>query len=230
MPSRSSSRRPQAAGPPAAEPRPPRGLRERNKRAKLARIVTAARDLFARKGFAATATSEVARRARIGTGTLFLYAKDKYELLFLVFRDEMAQLEADAFATLPDAGLTEQLAHVFGRCFAHFGRTPDLARVYLKELLFRSGGERQEVGALTIDSIRHLAALVEHAQARGEVRADVAPLIAASSLFALYYFTVHTWLGGFFGAAEAQQLLRESLELFVGGLGPLRPPARTGPR
>jgi AcrR family transcriptional regulator len=64
----------------------PRRLRERNKQEKLARIERAARLLFTQKGFERTTTREIAQRARVGAGTLFLYAKDKRELLLRMFR------------------------------------------------------------------------------------------------------------------------------------------------
>ena len=53
------------------------GLRESNKQEKLERITRAARILFTQKGFDGTTTREIAHRARVGAGTLFLYAKDR---------------------------------------------------------------------------------------------------------------------------------------------------------
>src|SRR5262245_47787906 len=70
----------------------PRGLRERNKRDKQQRIVNAARELFREKGFEATTAREVCKRAQIGTGTLFLYVKDKHELLLWAFREDAERL------------------------------------------------------------------------------------------------------------------------------------------
>ena len=63
---------------------PPVGRRERNKQAKLERITAAARELFAEHGVDDVTTQQIAEKADIGTGTLFLYAKTKGELLLLV--------------------------------------------------------------------------------------------------------------------------------------------------
>ena len=60
------------------------GRRERNKLAKLARIMAAAGELFAEHGIDDVTTQQIAAAADIATGTLFLYAKTKGELLLLV--------------------------------------------------------------------------------------------------------------------------------------------------
>lgn len=57
--------------------------RDQNKLEKLERITQAARDLFSEKGISEVTTSEVATRAKVAAGTLFLYAKTKGELLLL---------------------------------------------------------------------------------------------------------------------------------------------------
>ena len=118
-------------------PRRPRGLRQRNKDAKLARIRRAARELFARKGFERTTTREIARRAGVGAGTLFLYARDKRTLLLRLFKEDLEKATEEGFASVPPRlTLGEAVLHVFASHFDHFGRTPELSRVFLKEVLF----------------------------------------------------------------------------------------------
>jgi AcrR family transcriptional regulator len=195
---------------------PPRepGLRERKKLQKLARIRQAARTLFARKGFDGTTTREIARRAGVATGTLFLYARDKRELLLRLFQEDCRAAVEEAFASIPRGAAFERaVLHTFASLFAHYGRTPELSRVFLKEVLFDP-----EVAPLAMDDVRRLAGLVADAQRRGEVRADVAPLVAATNLFSIYYFTINTWLGGFYGDATARTMLRELLGLQMRGL------------
>src|SRR5689334_1066861 len=69
----------------------PIGRRERNKQDKLERIVAAASELFAERGVDEVTTQQIADMADIGTGTLFLYAKTKGELLLLVQNAKYAQ-------------------------------------------------------------------------------------------------------------------------------------------
>ena len=64
------------------------GRRERNKQNKLARITAAACKLIAEQGIGAVTTLQVAEAADVATGTLFLYAKTKGELLLLAQNSE----------------------------------------------------------------------------------------------------------------------------------------------
>lgn len=199
----------------------PMGLRERNKQDKLARIKRAARDLFAKKGFEGATAREICRRARIATGTLFLYARDKRELLFLVFRDEArSMLEEGTARAQSDLPLPEALMEVFGRFLDFYARNPALATVIAGEFFYRNG-EPTEMVALTQEFLDRIGGLVERAKARGELRADVETADHVLAFFAHYAFHVQAWLGG--GLPDRQQTdlaLRRAIELQMQGLAP----------
>jgi AcrR family transcriptional regulator len=72
------------------------GQRERNKAATRQRIVDAALALFSTKGFEATSTKQIAKRARIAEGTVFNYFETKEDIALSFF-----ELETDhAIATV----------------------------------------------------------------------------------------------------------------------------------
>ena len=216
----------------AVRPRSPRaaeGLRERNKREKRARIQRAARALFERKGFDAATAREIAARARVGLGTLFLYARDKRELLFLVFEDESQRLFAEAEAAIaarPEAGLVDALMELFGRFLRFYAERPELAGALLRELFFRPY-EPERLGALSRVYGERVAALVERARARGELRTDLPVASAANALFAHYAFWTQAWLGArVVSHAQAEVRLRDALALQIEGLRPAPVPRR----
>ena len=64
--------------------------RERRKEARPGELLDAALDLFVEKGFAATRSEEVAARAGVSKGTLFLYFPTKEELFKAVVRENMS--------------------------------------------------------------------------------------------------------------------------------------------
>ncbi|HVE52224.1 MAG TPA: TetR/AcrR family transcriptional regulator [Ramlibacter sp.] len=68
----------------------PAAKRERRKEARPGELLDAALDLFVEKGFAATRSEEVAARAGVSKGTLFLYFPSKEELFKAVVRENMS--------------------------------------------------------------------------------------------------------------------------------------------
>ena len=127
------------------------GRRERNKLDKLARITAAAGELFAERGVDEVTTQEIADRADIGAGTLFLYAKSKGELLLLVqnstYAGALEQGRADAATA--DGVLAGVLAVV--RPVVQCNRKQvDNGRTYLREIVFGDPEEPHHRDALTL--------------------------------------------------------------------------------
>src|SRR5437667_1856112 len=69
----------------------PPGRRERNKANVRQRIVDAALALFQSRGFDATTTKQIARKARIAEGTVFNYFKTKDDIALYFFEQEVDQ-------------------------------------------------------------------------------------------------------------------------------------------
>ncbi len=202
------------------------GRRERGKEEKRARIKAAARALFAEKGFSATTTQEIAARADIGTGTLFLYAHTKEELLVLVFRDEMNRVSEEAFESLPRRRpLLDQLMHLYGSLLTFHDRDQDLARVFVKEVLFVRETNRQTIYDFVEGLIGRTARLVEQAKERGELADDVPAHVVAENCFAAYLLRLQKWLGlrEELASVDHTERLRESFEVQLRGLAPKQP-------
>lgn len=127
------------------------GRRERNKQEKLDRITAAASELFSQRGVDEVTTQQIADKADIGTGTLFLYAKTKGELLLLVqnasYADALVRGHAAAAST-PDT-LDAVMAIV--RPVVECNRTQiDNGRTYLREIVFGDPQEPHHRNALTL--------------------------------------------------------------------------------
>lgn len=136
---------PLASGSPSAS----LGRRERNKQQKLERIVAAATELFAERGVDDVTTQEIADKADIGAGTLFLYAKTKGELLLLVQNSTYA----DALARGKQAaeGVADPLDAVMAvvRPVVECNRKQvDNGRTYLREMIFGDPAEPHHREAL----------------------------------------------------------------------------------
>lgn len=129
----------------------PVGRRERNKQQKLDRITAAAGELFAEHGIEDVTTQQIADKADIGTGTLFLYAKSKGELLLLVqnahYAEALQRGRADA-ETISDV-LDAVMAIV--QPIVECNRVQvDNGRTYLREMVFGDPEEPRHSEALSI--------------------------------------------------------------------------------
>jgi AcrR family transcriptional regulator len=128
---------------------------KRRKAARPAEILAAALACFAERGFTATRMDDVAARAGVTKGTVYLYFPNKEELFKALIRSEMLpnleRLEAVASADVPASVLLEQLlavwvGHVFPSrisvlpklIISEAGNFPDLAKFYLDEVISRA--------------------------------------------------------------------------------------------
>lgn len=189
------------------------GRRERNKREKRARIVAAARELFERQGFGCTTTQQIADAADIGTGTLFLYARTKEDLLVMVFQNEMLETVRQIFAMQPTGqNIVDRLMAVFNRMADYHARDIDLARLLLRELVMsQTEARRSDIDEL-MDAIHDgLTAIIQDGG-----RVANAPLVARSA-FALYYFALISWVGAGQDRGWCMRLLREQLANLIDG-------------
>jgi AcrR family transcriptional regulator len=215
----------------ARKRKPELGLREQNKLDKRARIRAAAGELFAKLGYGAATMRQIAKRAHVGLGTLFNYAEDKRDLVFLIFNDELDALTDTALAA-PRAGepLIEQLMAVFRPHYVSLSENLALSRILLQELTFYSEGKQ----AATFQRIRQrlndgIEELVRCAQRERRVLAAEDPAFVARHLFFVYSAAIRWWI-----SAERPDVeegladLRRLLELQFAGLAPAR--AKSGRR
>jgi AcrR family transcriptional regulator len=208
--------------PPSSEPSSEggEGLRERKKRDKRDRLRAAAWELFLDRGYDATTTRAIAERAGVATGTLFLYAKDKADLLFLVFEHRLGEAVTEGLATVPaGAPLVDQLMHLFSGLFTMYGEAPEIGQLFIKEFPGAAGPNAERVHAITFRFLASVAELVQAAQERGELRRDFEPLLASQTMFSIYFMALMGWLTGMIPVDYARDgQLRPALELLVQGL------------
>lgn len=138
-------------------------------------ICGAALEVFSEKGFAAAKLDDIARRAGVSKGTLYLYFKDKEDLFRAVVRDTVAP-NIDVVRSMVEgtdlpfvevvrmflprfAAITSQvrIGAVAKMVIGESRNFPELAKVWHDEVVSKALGM--------------IAGLIERAQAKGEVRA-----------------------------------------------------------
>jgi len=137
-------------------------------------ICAAALEVFAEKGFASARLDEIARRAGVSKGTLYLYFEDKEQLFRAVVRDTIVPNVELLRAALIQTGLPfAELIRLFvGKFVEMTGRMPvgAVAKMVISES--RNFPELAKVwhDEVVSKGIGTVTALIEMAQARGEVR------------------------------------------------------------
>ncbi|MCB9792960.1 MAG: TetR/AcrR family transcriptional regulator [Alphaproteobacteria bacterium] len=154
------------------------------RRDKHEQIMRAAVAVFAEKGFHAARVSDIARKAGVADGTIYLYFKNKEALLLGVFEETMDRLREGVLAALADE--KDPLAKI--RVFAqhHFEKVqenPEVAIVLQVEL-------RQSKTFISVYRPRKLwdylgvfEAILDEGIAQGVIRADVDPFTTKWAFF-----------------------------------------------
>lgn len=189
--------------------------RKARSQAKRDAILAAALDEFSIQGFAAARLDDVARRAGVAKGTIYLYFRDKeslfQELIRAMLTPLVGTIEAMGAADVPLPALAEHIVELFVRevyetrrkdvirlMIAEGRRFPKLAEFYYREVLAR-----------IIAAVR---AILTRAAARGEVAPGLAQfpqLVAAPGLIAI------VWNGLFerFEPLDVRAMMKTHLEL-----------------
>jgi AcrR family transcriptional regulator len=213
-----SGKMPGPALPKVASPKPPSSRAARAGERRLA-IIDAALDEFIARGYAATRLDDVAKRAGVAKGTIYLYFKDKETLFQELIRTALVPLISRLAAPPPAGGSVRAALERFAETFAQEvvstrrgdivrlivaegPRFPDIADFYYREVV-----ERGMAG---------MRALIELGIARGEIRQEgltrfpqivVAPAIVA---------VIWQGLFGRLAPIDATAMLRVHLDLIFG--------------
>jgi len=99
--------------------------RERRKDARPEELLSAALELFVEKGFAATRTEEVAQRAGVSKGTLFIYFSSKEELFKAVVRENIVRPQTEGAEEIArfEGSSAELLSYLMLEWWRRYGAT-----------------------------------------------------------------------------------------------------------
>ncbi|NBA96040.1 TetR/AcrR family transcriptional regulator [Pseudomonas sp. R5(2019)] len=196
------------------------GLRERNKTAKRSAIMAAARKAFAEIGFEMARLRDIAASAGVATGTVFLYAKTKEELLLLVFEEELEPLINAGFETLPSDGLQRQLRTIFDVVADHHEQNFSLCRHFLKEILYLDGACRVELKRFIRSWIERIAKLIDEAKTKGEISDHVNADHLAELVLGIFMLVMRDWLNGNLARQEMNSKYDSFIHMLFSGLEP----------
>ncbi len=173
-----------------------RGVRERRKQERQERIIAAAREVFAEKGFESATLKQIAGNAGLGIATLFNYVTDKRDLIYLIFNEEMEQLVERALAT-PKRWQTfeAKILSITEPHYRLFAQDPVLSRILLSEVMLQTPGFHlgrfRSLRQRLIDGIEKLAV---EAQETAEIDTEVSADMIARHIFFSFSIAILWWV------------------------------------
>jgi AcrR family transcriptional regulator len=184
-------------------------------------ILAAALDEFSASGYSAARLDDVARRAGVAKGTIYLYFRDKETLFQELIRSTMSPLvgaiEAAPFKNVPLRAVTAMIVDLFVRevyetrrrdvirlMITEGQRFPKLAEFYYREVIGRV--------------IAALRGMIAAAIARGEVGREYEALARFPQLLMAPALVSIVWSGlfGHIAPLDVRALMRAHLDLVFG--------------
>lgn len=181
---------------------------------KRERILRAAIKVFAKKGFYATRVSEIAKAAQVADGTIYLYFKNKDDVLISIFEDRITKLIAVLRDEIDAADDFEgKLRRVIELQLGLLEGQRDLAEVVTVNLRQSSRLLKQYAAPLFTEYLELVAGVIAFGQREGSVRKDVSPRIVARGLWGALDGLALTWALGGSTPSKPESLRRAATQI-----------------
>lgn len=179
--------------------------------------------VFARQGFFKSAVSQIAREAGVADGTIYLYFKNKEDILvqFFTYKTKLV-FEGFKDAVRAGSGAEEQLRNLIRRHLTEFRDDPDMARLYQAEMRRHSRLAEQEIRAMSQMYQDLVAEIIEKGQQEGTIRQDLNPSLVKRMIIGTLDEIISTWLHSG-GGHDLVALTDHLVELFLQGIGQGQP-------
>lgn len=205
---------------------PPHAPRQRRKEARPQELIDAALALFAEKGFAATRSEEVAARAGVAKGTLYLYYPSKEELLKAVISQRLSsEIAAVAeYSAQYEGSCASLLTEVFTQWWSRVFDSPTSAVFKLVITEVRNFPEIADFYRAEVvePATQLVSAILERGVARGEFRPIDVHSAVLSLVFPMVMLCLHKHSLGACAPSvemvEPHAFIRQHVQLVLNGL------------
>ena len=147
-------------------------------------ILNAAKQVFAREGFYNSKVSEIAREAHVADGTIYLYFKNKDDILISLFEEELTRIIKLVKNGLEN--IVDPCQKIIKFCEIHLAMVESdkpLAEVIQVELRQSNKFMREYKNKLFLSYLNIMAEIIIDGQQQGIFRKDAKPEIASRVIF-----------------------------------------------
>ena len=194
-------------------------VQRREESDKYGRIITAATRIFAEKGFFKTTVSDIASAAEVAEGTIYLYFKNKDDVLISIFENSMDMFLREAEQDLAKINnAAERLRRFIHLHLRLVEEHKDLARVLHVELRQSAMFMREYRGGKFRDYLQFVQTLIEEGQSQDIFRSDLDPRLLRRSIFGALDETALRWVVSEKKPYDLDECADQLADLFLNGL------------
>jgi TetR/AcrR family fatty acid metabolism transcriptional regulator len=185
---------------------------------KYHQILEAAVKVFARQGFHQSTVAQIAKQAGVADGTIYLYFKNKDDILVQFFSFRTKQV-FESFREAVDGAETsiDKLRNLVRRHLAEFQRDKDGAVVYQVETHQNSRLAEAQIREMSKMYRDLISEIIEQGQQEGAIRKDLYVGLVKRFIIGAVDEVINTWLH----AEEEYDLVSMAdplVELFIKGI------------
>jgi len=182
-------------------------------------ILEAAVRVFARQGFYQSTIAQIAKEAGVADGTIYLYFKNKDDILVQFFSYRTKQV-FESFREEVDRAQTsaDKLRNLVRRHLAEFQRDRDGAVVYQVETHQSSRLAEDQIREMSQMYRDLISEIVEQGQQEGTIRKDLYVGLVKRFIIGAVDEVINTWLHSN-GEYDLVSMADPLVELFMTGIG-----------
>ncbi|MCY9091781.1 TetR family transcriptional regulator [Bacillus mojavensis] len=167
----------------------------KQKRPKYMQIIDAAVEVIAENGYHQSQVSKIAKQAGVADGTIYLYFKNKEDILISLFKEKMGQfIERMEEDIKEKATAKEKLALVISKHFSLLAGDHNLAIVTQLELRQSNLELRQKINEILKGYLNILDSILTEGIKSGELKEGLDVRLARQMIFGTIDETVTTWV------------------------------------
>ncbi|GLI87488.1 fatty acid metabolism transcriptional regulator FadR [Bacillus subtilis] len=167
----------------------------KQKRPKYMQIIDAAVEVIAENGYHQSQVSKIAKQAGVADGTIYLYFKNKEDILISLFKEKMGQfIERMEEDIKEKATAKEKLALVISKHFSLLAGDHNLAIVTQLELRQSNLELRQKINEILKGYLNILDGILTEGIQSGELKEGLDVRLARQMIFGTIDETVTTWV------------------------------------
>ena len=190
---------------------PPARRRQLQKEETRKIIKETAYSLFEKDGYEMTTMRSLAKAAGVGVGTIFSHFPDKLSLLAAALLEDVNQSVEQAFASLPERNIHEQLEHIVRVLYSYYAQKPNLSRTIISRLFFLEGPNGQDLEKQLSDFLSRIGHLLMQARDNQEIAPDIDITLCVQAFGSFYIAGLHSGLKGDFFDVDHHAKLFSSL-------------------